>query len=282
MPRRVDVWNAAHAITGAGLSAGQYYYTAKAAEPILKKIKEKVVGKHQPQSKMVVGNKRLPLNDPSFNVSKSSAGNKIRGSGRSRAANKKGGVSDPYRDVNLVFKQTKVPGGRYTFTGLIELANNAAGRSSNYLYIGYGTAQASELLSYLSGDANKLLQVFTNHDIHSITLRFVGTGASTTTGYFALGMDANTSLGSAPLTLGDITGSGSASSDSVNVVDVKGEMSMTFRPKVGQTSHCKANDSAADNADKYAGSIRYLSINNLAISAQTGLLHLAVDMTLNL
>lgn len=184
---------------------------------------------------------------------------------------------DSFRQIGFG-PTTGLPSVRVKLTGLMDAATTATGTysHSNQKMLGY---HGSGFFQNLNADAKKLFDAFEKSTVHSVTVKFVGTTASTASGHFVLGMDSSTDA-SDSLPQNAATGVADKCTH-VMICDVKGEGSLSYRPS-GTDKECRNKDAIAADSEKWCGKIYWVAAgSNIAASTVYGLLQITVDVTLH-
>lgn len=195
--------------------------------------------------------------------------------GKERKSNP--GSTDAFRSIG--FGPTSgTPVIRTRMTGVIELIASGTPASYNVRWM-IGNHGGADLFKFLSTDSQKLVQAFEKAQVHQVSLRYVGTLASTAPGYVAIGMDSSTDTSATiPNTVSGVTNA----STHVVVLDIKGEGSLTYRP-TGVDKTVILSDTTATAPEWYAGKVHVVvGGHGMASGTSTsfGLLHVTVDVTL--
>jgi hypothetical protein len=135
------------------------------------------------------------------------------------------------------------------------------------------------LFKKLNADAQKLFDAFEKATVHSVSIKFVGTVASTAAGHVIMGMDSSTDASDSQPQ--NTAGGVADKCTHVVICDVKGEGSLTYRPK-GTDKECRTKDAVAADSEKYCGKLYHaLAGSSVAVSTTYGLFQLTVDVTLH-
>lgn len=279
MPRREDVWNASHKIIKTGLEIARY---RKAAQVLDQSKLGRAIKDHR--SKIMAPVKRLYAYGPPTEANRAKGPTNGRTGGRRGKAGSQQGtdrIVDQHKNYNFIIKNPKIPGSRYTFTGILEVSNNVASTGYGTYYIGFGVSGDAGLFRTLSSDALALLSIFTRVHVHNVKIRYVGTSASTQTGYMAVGLDGNTDSNVSNATNVAALMASTTGSDNVSICDAKGEMTVSYSPPP-DLADCISGDGSADLHDKWCGKFRFVTSNGSGIGVSTGLFHIQTDVTLRL
>jgi len=238
----------------------------------------KVIGNYLRGPKDGGGN--IPFPQP-----QSGGGNSRQGGGRSGKTRKRGRGRekkqsrdnvDTFRTIGFGPTST-VPTLRTTMTGCFAITVTPPTAYASRYWLSYENGGGASLFTFLSADSVRLLGAFEKALVHKVSVRYVGTVSSTTSGYFAIGMDSSTdaSVGNAA-SIGALMNANQL----VTVCDIKGETSLTYVPK-GSDREIRLLDTSASSADKLAGRLQMmLGGHNLASQTEFGLLYYSVDITL--